>query len=77
MLIRLRDLSDQMIASNEQMLTLPVEAARCKAREIIEQSPHDGFISVIQKWRQLPDGQIELAIRHLPVKDDAPYPRSR
>jgi hypothetical protein len=40
------------------------EAARCKAREIIEQSPRDGLISVIQKWRQPPGGQIEFAIRH-------------
>ena len=77
MLIRLRDLEDQLIVPDEQVLTLSVEAARCKAREIIEQSPHDGLISVIQKWRQLPDGQIEFAIRHFPVTDEVLYRKSR
>jgi CBS domain-containing protein len=77
MLIRLRDLEDQMVATDEQVVTLPVEAARSKAREIIAQSPHDRLISVIQKWRQLPDGQIEFAIRHFPVTDEVPYRKSR
>ena len=77
MLIRLCDLEDQLTATDEEVMTLPVEAARCKAREIIEQSPRDGLISVIQKWRQLPDGQIEFAIRHFPVTDEAPYRRRR
>jgi hypothetical protein len=26
-------------------------------------------LAVIEKWRQLPDGQIELAIRHFPTAD--------
>jgi hypothetical protein len=77
MLIRLRDLEDQLTATDEEVMTLPVEAARCKAREIIGQPPHDGLVSVIQKWRQLPDGQIEFAIRHFPVTDEAPYRKSR
>ena len=77
MLIRLRDLEDHLTATDEEVMTLPVEAARCKAREIIEQPLHHGLISVIQKWRQLPDGQIEFAIRHFPVTDEAPYRRSR
>jgi hypothetical protein len=48
---------------------LPVEAARSKAREIINQSPRSGSTPIIEKWRQLPDGQIEFAIRHFPVSD--------
>ena len=44
-----------------------MDAARCKAREIINQSPQVGFTPVIENWRQLPDGQIEFAIRYLPA----------
>lgn len=72
MLIRLH-LEDRVTVTDEQVMTMPVEAARCKAREIINQSPHNGIMSVILKWRQLPDGQIEFAIRHYPVTDETPY----
>jgi hypothetical protein len=47
MLIRPRDLADQMVATDEELFTLPLEAARCKAREIIKQSPCNGLMSVI------------------------------
>ena len=67
--MRPRDLANQMAVTDEQLLTLPLEAARSKAREIIDQSPQNGLTSVIQKWRQLPDGQIEFAIRHFPAAD--------
>jgi hypothetical protein len=68
MLVRPRDLTDRM-SDGQQMetLTLPVAAARCKAREIIGQAPRSGFTAVIEKWRQLPDGQIEFAVRHFPA----------
>src|SRR6478735_2371004 len=46
---------------------LPLDAARCKAREIIDQSPHTAFTTVVQNWRQLPDGRIEFPIRHFPA----------
>ena len=67
---RPRDLADEMSGTLQpQMFTLPLDAARCKAREIIDQSPRSGFTPVIEKWRQLPDGQIEFAIRHFPAAD--------
>ena len=69
MRMRPRDLADQMAVMDEQLFTLPLEAARSKAREIIDQSPRNGLTSVIQKWRQLPNGQIEFAIRHFPATD--------
>jgi hypothetical protein len=53
----------------ETPFTLPLAAARCKAREIIDQVPRSGFTAVIEKWRQLPDGQIEFAVRHFPAAD--------
>jgi hypothetical protein len=66
---RPRDLADKMANTDEQLFRLPLDAARCKAREIIDQSPQGGLMSVIEKWRQLPDGQIEFAIRHFPAAD--------
>ena len=70
MLLRPRDLADRMSDSRPlEILTLSLDAARRKAREIIGQSPERGFLPVIEKWQQLPDGQIEFAIRHLPTSD--------
>ena len=70
MLVRPRDLADR-IASEQQpeLFTMPLDAARCKAREIINQSPQNGFAAVVQSWRQLPDGQIEFEMRHFPNSD--------
>jgi hypothetical protein len=61
--------TDKIANTDELVFTLPLDAARCKAREIIDQSPQGGFTPVIEKWRQLPDGQIEFAIRHFPAAD--------
>ena len=70
MLVGPRQLADRMSAvPQSDVFTLPIEAARIKAREIIDQFPQGGYASVIERWRQLPDGQIEFAIRHLPAAD--------
>jgi hypothetical protein len=66
---RPRDLADKMADTNEVVFTLPVDAARYKAREIIDQPPQRGLTPVIENWRQLPDGQIEFTIRHIPTSD--------
>jgi hypothetical protein len=64
------DLADQMSDGQPlEMFTLPLDAARSKAREIIDQAPQRGFTTVIENWRLLPDGQIEFAIRHFPAAD--------
>jgi hypothetical protein len=44
---------------------LPLEAARHEAREIINQVPSDDDVAFIERWRQLPDGQIEFSVRQL------------
>jgi len=68
MLVRPQELADRMSEMPPpRIFTLPIDAARIKAREIIDQFPQGGYSSVIERWRQLPDGQIEFAIRHLPV----------
>jgi hypothetical protein len=69
MLVRPRDLADRMSDEQPLTFTLSLEAARSKAREIIDQPSERGFTPVIEKWRQLPDGQIEFAIRHFPTAD--------
>ncbi len=70
MFVRPRDLADHMAGEPQpELFTLPLEQARCKAREIIDQAPHSGFKPTVEKWRQLPDGRIEFAIRHFPAED--------
>jgi hypothetical protein len=64
------DLADGISDTRQpEIFALPIDAARCKAREIIRQNPQSGFIPIIENWRQRPDGQIEFAIRHLPAGD--------
>ena len=43
---------------------ISLDAARRKAREVIDQNPQDGLTPTVENWRQLPDGQIEFAIRY-------------
>jgi hypothetical protein len=70
MLVRPSELARRMSGEQRpQTFTLPLDAARCKAREIIDQSPRSGFTPTIENWRQLLDGQIEFAIRHFPAAD--------
>ena len=70
------DLAQQMsnrVESDDGLLRenfrLPVEAARFKAREILSQFPQGGYITVVEQWRQLPDGQIEFTMRRLRAAD--------
>jgi hypothetical protein len=70
MLVRPRDLADRMSGSQQPTIfILPIESARLKAREILDQFPQAGYVTVVENWRQLPDGQIEFAMRHLPTAD--------
>jgi len=52
-----------------EKFTLPIDAARLKAREILNQFSQGGYASVVECWRQLPNGQIEFTKRHLPTAD--------
>ena len=70
MLVRPRDLADRRSDTQRpKIFRLPIDAARCKAREIIDQFPQRGFTPIVENWRQLSDGQIEFTIRHLPTAD--------
>jgi hypothetical protein len=49
--------------------TLPVDDARAKAREILREFPSGGYMTIVEQWRQLADGQIEFTVRRLPTAD--------
>jgi hypothetical protein len=79
MVYRPRDLADRMRAGKDrrttgvgferETFTLPLEAARTKAREILDRFPTGGYATVVEQWRQLPDGQIEFTMRRLRTAD--------
>ena len=70
MLVRPRDLADRMSGvAQREIFTLPVDAARLKAREIIDQSPQSGYLPIVENWRQLSDGRIEFTMLRLPAAD--------
>jgi hypothetical protein len=47
--------------------TLPLNAARLKARQVLDEHPARGYVTVVESWRQLPDGQIEFTMRRVPT----------
>jgi hypothetical protein len=70
------DLADRLSNRREpddgftrETIRLPVEAARLKAREILSQFPQGGYLTIVEQWRQLPDGQIEFTMRRLRTAD--------
>jgi hypothetical protein len=68
MLVHPRDLADRMSDRQQsEIFRLPIDAARCKAREIIGQVPQAGYVAVVENWRSLPDGRIEFTTRRLPA----------
>jgi len=70
MLVRPRELADRISGVQKpEIFTLPIEAARRKAREIIDQFPRSGVMTVVENWRQLPDGRIEFTMRALPASE--------
>jgi hypothetical protein len=70
MLVRPRDLADRFpVIKQPETFTLPIDAARRKAREILGSFPRAGYTAVVENWRQLPDGRIEFMMRHLPAAD--------
>jgi len=52
-----------------ETFTLPVDEARTKARALLGDYPVGGYMTIVEKWRQLPDGQIEFTMRRLPTAD--------
>ena len=69
MLTRPQDLADRLSGLQPETFTLPIDAARRKAREILNRFPQRGYMPVVENWRQLADGRIEFTMRHLPVAE--------
>jgi hypothetical protein len=68
--VRPRDLAARMSAVQPpEIFKLSIDAARRKAREILNQAPQGNYTSIVENWRQLPNGQIEFTLRHLPTSD--------
>jgi hypothetical protein len=66
---RMRDWDEPCDGYIRETLRLPVEAARTRAREIISQRPQGDYMTVVEQWRQLPDGHIEFTMRRLRAAD--------
>ena len=52
-----------------ETFTLPLEAARLKVRDILGSIPKRGHLGIVERWRQLPDGQIAFTMRRLPIAE--------
>ncbi len=52
-----------------ETFTLPRLDARAKAREWFDRYPKAAYMTEIEYWRELDDGQIEFIIRRLPSAD--------
>jgi hypothetical protein len=49
--------------------TLPVAEARAQARAFLSEFPASGYMTIVERWRQLPNGQIQFTMRRLPTAD--------
>ena len=65
MLVRNRDLAVRISDEQPETFRLPVDAARRKAREVIDQIPQNGLTSIVENWRPLPDGRVEFVVRQV------------
>src|SRR3954454_13151343 len=73
---RPRDLADRMSERRKpddgflrETFTLPRLAARARARAVLDSYPAAGYMSKVESWRELPDGQIEFTMRRLKSAD--------
>jgi hypothetical protein len=54
---------------SSETYTLSLEAARRKARDILDREPARGQRQTVEGWRQLSDGKIEFTMRRWPAPD--------
>jgi hypothetical protein len=76
MISRPRDLAGRMAGRRtrddgylRETFSLPREKARAKARDFLTRYPKQAYMSVVESWRELPDGKIEFTMRRLPSAD--------
>jgi hypothetical protein len=74
-----RDIADRMARSRatrqaddgfrRETFSLPRQAARDKAREMLTRFPKAAYMTEIESWRELPGDVIEFTVRRLPSAD--------
>jgi hypothetical protein len=71
-----RDLANRMAGRRKrddgylrETFTLPREKARVKARDFLDRYPKAGYMSAVESWRELDDGEIEFTMRRLRSAD--------
>lgn len=52
-----------------ETFTLPRAAARARAQAFFDRYPKAGYMSAVERWRELPGGEIEFTMRRLPSAD--------
>ena len=72
MVLRPRDLASRMAGRRKpddgylrETFTLPRDKARTRAREFLNRYPNAAYMSAVESWRELPDGDIEFPMRRL------------
>ena len=76
MISRPRDLADRMAGRRKpddgylrETFTLPRDKARTRARDFLTRYPKAAYMSGVESWRELPDGDIEFTMRRLRSAD--------
>ena len=55
--------------SLHETITLPLQEARFRARQLLNERPAASYVTIVENWRQLSDGQIQFTVRRLPAAD--------
>jgi len=76
MALRPRDLASRMAGRRKpddgylrETFTLPRDQARSRARDFLSRYPKAAYMSAVESWRELPDGEIEFTMRRLASAD--------
>jgi hypothetical protein len=76
MTFRPRDLASRMAGRRQlddgylrESFTLPRDKARIKARDFLTRYPKAAYMSGVESWRELADGEIEFTMRRLRSAD--------
>ena len=76
MVWRPRDLAGRMAGRRKpddgylrETFTLPRDKARLRARDFLSRYPKAAYMSAVESWRELPDGEIEFTMRRLVSSD--------
>jgi hypothetical protein len=76
MVLTPRDLAGRMAGRRKlddgylrETFTLPRDEARTRARDFLVRYPKQAYMSGVESWRELPDGNIEFTMRRLPSAD--------